>query len=929
MKKKDKSEIPEIVDNSEFNESIEKVENIEKVEKKTSFFKSVVGKFHVFKKKNEVPSQEEPGCVENPDDSLTEEVTEIPEYISREPKETAVEEAVETTETVAEEATETVEAAAEEATETVEAAVEEATETVADGLSEEAAETVETVADEGADAPEKVKKENPVLKVLRKIGNWFKSIKWKSLGKTVVGALIKAGKAIWHGIIWLKDKIVALYRKIRGVENVAIVDEFTGVRKPRQLKRYTKIRWKLMGAFILPVLLIIFLGIVSYNMASETVINKCMLNVSSTMSATDKYFKLMVSSVKFKAANLQADTDVTNYYYNLYDRNVATDATTKKTYNSIYNSMGGYIKQTDYLEDYYILCNQGKPMFSYKKSEAEVRTATAEMFLPFWDTEEAKPFTVDKKDSYWALSHPFIDETMHGDPDSYCLTFMRMMKKRDGVIVFDLNKESIQQTLAGTNLGDGCYVGLVVDDTKEINISQYKEDGTLVSSDISNDVLFNADDIKDYVHNTELDGLTTEIEYQGETYLFYRSRLGDSEIILCALVPESNLASELTTIRLITLVFVLVGAAIALGTGLLISSGISKTLKKTCNNLAKVADGDLSQTFITARTDEIGQLTDTIDKTVLGIHSIVEDVTKFSEDVNVSSTRVAKTSHRLVSSMKVVSGSLEDVYAQVQSQAVDTDVSAEKMAVLSRRIDAINDNTRKIDATVDTTVDISEKGRRIIANLNEQNNITTENINQLVGDIDGVVKKAVGIAKITETINEIAEQTNLLSLNASIEAARAGEFGRGFSVVAEEIHKLADESIKAGEQINVIIADINESTANAVSSAKMTNKLVADQSRVLRETNSVFNQINECIDDMASQLELIMKQLGEMAGDKDAVNASISNIVAVAGRVSQATSNLRISIEDQVRMMEILADKTSGLSTQASELNKNMENFIL
>ena len=725
-------------------------------------------------------------------------------------------------------------------------------------------------------------------------------------------------------------KLVKWYRKVRKIEDINAYDlehQSTG-RKSRQLRRYTKIRWKLMGSFILPVILIVVVGLVSYNMASETVINKCNLSVSSTMSATDKYLKLMLSSVKNKAATLSTDADVTNYYYNLYDRSM-TDQTTKKTFNATYNSMGGYIKQTDYLEDYYILCNQGKPTFSYKKTEAQARTSTAEMFLPYWDTEEAQPFK-DGETAFWTLSHPFIDETFYGEPDSYCMTFIRLMKNKDGIIAFDINKKNMYSTLGGTGLGDGSIIGLVFNDREELNLAQSLDsEGNIVADDIKNDVIFNDPDLAEYIHNEELDGVTTEIDYDGDTYLFYRSALGDSDIILCALVPESNLASELTTIRIITFVFVFIGAAIALGTGLLISSGIAGTLKKACSSLAKVADGDLSQEFYTERTDEIGQLTDTIDKTVLGIHSIVEEVTRFSEDVNTSSARVAKTSKRLVSSMKVVSGSLSDVYSQVQGQAVDTDTSADKMAVLSKRIDAINDNTRQIDATVDRTVDISEKGRKTIASLNEQNSITTENINHLVTDIDSVVKKAMGISKITETMNEIAEQTNLLSLNASIEAARAGEQGRGFSVVAEEIHKLADESIKAGEQINQIISEINDSTQNAVSSAKMTNKLVADQSRILRETNSVFGQINDCIDEMANQLDLIMKQLHEMTVDKDAVSSSITNIVAVAGRVSQATKDLGTQVEDQVRMMEILAEKTAGLSTQASELNQNRETFIL
>ncbi|MBR6293912.1 MAG: hypothetical protein IKR54_04885 [Lachnospiraceae bacterium] len=780
-----------------------------------------------------------------------------------------------------------------------------------------------------APAAEAVVSEAPGEEALSEEGEAEKPVKEKK-PFDLKGTCKKVLCAVGGFFTMVGRAIVKGYRKIRKIEDVNGYDlsNPSGGRKSRQLRRYTKIRWKLMAAFVLPVILIVVVGLVSYNMASETVISKCNLSVSSTMSATDKYLKLMLTSVKNKAATLSTDADVTNYYYNLYDRNI-TDPTTKKAYNTTYNSMGGYIKQTDYLEDYYILCNQGRPTFSYKKTEAQTRTATPEMFMPYWNTEEAKPFA-EGKSAFWTLSHPFIDETFWGEPDSYCMTFVRLMKNKDGIIAFDIKKDSMHSTLGGTGLGDGSIVGLVFNDHEELNVSQsLDKEGNIVAGEIMNDVVFNDPNLSEYVMNAELDGVTTEISYDGDTYLFYRSALGDSDIILCALVPEENLASELTTIRIITFVFVLVGAAVALGTGMLISSGIARTLKRACINLAKVADGDLSQEFVTERTDEIGQLTDTIDKTVLGIHSIVEDVTRFSEEVNTSSARVAKTSKRLVSSMKVVSGSLGDVYSQVQGQAVDTDTSAEKMAILSRRIDAINDNTRQIDATVDRTVDISEKGRKTIASLNEQNSRTTDNINHLVTDIDSVVKKAMGISKITETMNEIAEQTNLLSLNASIEAARAGEQGRGFSVVAEEIHKLADESIKAGEQINMIIAEINESTQNAVSSAKMTNKLVADQSRILIETNSVFGQINDCIDEMANQLELIMRQLHEMTSDKDAVSSSIKNIVDVAARVSEATKDLGTQVEDQVRMMEILAEKTAGLSTQATELNQNMESFIL
>jgi len=769
---------------------------------------------------------------------------------------------------------------------------------------EEASEEALEAASEEAPAKEKKPFDFPgtCKKVLFAVGGFFTMI----------------GKAIVKG-----------YRKIRKIEDISGYDlsNPSGGRKSRQLRKYTKIRWKLMAAFVLPVILIVVVGLVSYNMASETVISKCNLSVSSTMSATDKYLKLMLSSVKNKAATLSTDADVTNYYYNLYDRNI-TDQATKKAYNGTYNSMGGYIKQTDYLEDYYILCNQGRPTFSYKKTEAQTRTATPEMFMPYWDTEEAKPFA-EGKSAFWALSHPFIDETFWGDPDSYCMTFVRLMKNKDGVIAFDINKESMHSTLGGTSLGDGSITGLVFNDLEEINVLQsIDSEGNIVAGDIANDVIFNSPELAEFVHNEELNDITTEISYDGDTYLFYRSALGDSDIILCALVPEANLASELTTIRIITVVFVLVGAAVALGTGMLISSGIARTLKRACINLAKVADGDLSQEFVTERTDEIGQLTDTIDKTVLGIHSIVEDVTRFSEEVNTSSARVAKTSKRLVSSMKVVSGSLGDVYSQVQGQAVDTDTSAEKMAVLARRIDAINDNTRQIDATVDRTVDISEKGRKTIASLNEQNSRTTDNINHLVTDIDSVVKKAMGISKITETMNEIAEQTNLLSLNASIEAARAGEMGRGFAVVAGEIGTLAEDSSQTATQIQNICVASNSS----IESVKACFKDIIEFME--KDVTVQFKEFSDMAKGYGEDVKNIRESMDSIAEVSGKFSESMNKIKQQVDYVSGASSDNEKGVEDIIYKNELtteIAEKIMKVAEEngrsAKEINDIIDRF--
>lgn len=695
-----------------------------------------------------------------------------------------------------------------------------------------------------------------------------------------------------------------------------------------EIEGKTKIKWKLLGGYLVPVILVVALGIVSYSMASQVIISKSTVNVTSTMSATDRYMRIVVSTVKNKAANLVMDTDVTNYYYNLYKRD-STDKEKTKVYNNIFNSMGSFVKQTDYLSDYYILCKQGEPMLSYIKTEEQIRVADENDVPGIWATDEVSFYTKDNQNGAWITAHPYIDEHFFGDPDSYCLSFIRMMKKSDGVVAIDIDKNKLRESFADTNFGKDSIVGLWINDSEDIYIDFEESGKELIASELMNGSIFKNSDIIEYMNDTEFSGNTIEVSFDGDDYLLYKSELDDSGMKLCALVPMKNLTGDMAKIRMVTAVFVLVAAIAALFIGTRISVGISRTLEGVVDSLSLVAEGDLTQSFVTKRTDEIGQMTTSLGKTVAGIKELMSSVTSFSLEVKEGSNMVAESTDELANSFATVSDELARVAGEVASQATDTDTSANEMEELSEKIDSMSNNTKAINKTIDRTVKMTAQGRKSIESLNEQTEKTAGNITKLVDDIKGVIDHTKDIHSIIDTINEVAAQTNLLSLNATIEAARAGEHGRGFAVVAQEIRKLADASLKAGDQIYGIIDEINTSVKTATDSAKETNELIAAQYDAICQTTDVFESINLCVNEMIKQLNFITEHLEDMEESKDTVNTSIQNIVATAARVSEATNSVSEEIKEQLETIKELARHSGGLNDKAAGLTAEMDRFKL
>jgi twitching motility protein PilJ len=320
------------------------------------------------------------------------------------------------------------------------------------------------------------------------------------------------------------------------------------------------------------------------------------------------------------------------------------------------------------------------------------------------------------------------------------------------------------------------------------------------------------------------------------------------------------------------------------------------------NELQEVADGDLT-VQATVSEDITGAIADSLNYTVEELRGLVGRVTRTAEQVTSASNQAQSISTELLAASQKQSREIQETGQAVLEMAVhitDVSKSANESAEVARQ-----------------SVTAAEQGAKAVENAIKGMNEIREQIQETSKRIKRLGESSQEIGEITELISDITEQTNVLALNAAIQAASAGEAGRGFSVVAEEVQRLAERSGEATKQIGALVRTIQTDTHDAVAAMEKSTQGVVEGAKLSDAAGAALLDIRRVSNQLAELIQGISSATEQQATSANGVAQNIQNILTVTEQTQEGTQQTAHSIRELSKLAEELKNSVSRFRVAA------------
>ncbi|MDD5937078.1 MAG: methyl-accepting chemotaxis protein, partial [Clostridiales bacterium] len=577
------------------------------------------------------------------------------------------------------------------------------------------------------------------------------------------------------------------------------------------------------------------------------------------------------------------------------------------------------IRLSDFISNIHMLADNDHSLSTSLSKITLPADANKELYTYMLTTEPGKMAEASKKNFICFGSIPELDSILHDDSSSYAFQVVRYFTQGNAFLVADIDREQIYNILHKLDMGENSLISLILEDGTEITINhdQEKVDTVqLASQQFYTDAVASGEAL---VQKT--------VDFEGEDYLFGLQKIGESNIRISSLVPMDNVMEQANQIRVFTVIIVLLASAIACLIGFRIANSMGRTIRQLLKQIQHVTEGDMTVKFTSKKKDEFGLLADQLNQMVEHTKSLIGKIKETASSLSSAAQDVTTASMEFVSSAESVKTATSEIEAGIVSQAEDSVKSTEQMDALSQKIQLVHNNAQIIHEIADKTQESVKKGNDNLKQIHKKTEITTESTEEFIRNVSVLEQKSKAIGSIVTVINEISEQTNLLSLNASIEVARAGEAGRGFGVVAQEIRKLAEQTMASAKKIDDIILDIVNETDRTATVAKQAEVYVKEQQEIVLQTEESFDVMNKQVDVLSEQLDGILKNLIDMEGMRTKTLDSISDISAISEETAASSSVLSDSASRQFDVVTNLTTMAGNLSNYAKELENCVEEF--
>ncbi|PLS19091.1 methyl-accepting chemotaxis protein [Bacillus sp. M6-12] len=371
-----------------------------------------------------------------------------------------------------------------------------------------------------------------------------------------------------------------------------------------------------------------------------------------------------------------------------------------------------------------------------------------------------------------------------------------------------------------------------------------------------------------------------------------------------------------------------VGLLLSIALGLYLSRNISRRINGVVDFADGLGKGDLTQTIPFSSNDEIGKMSNSLNKAVENMRNLVSEIISGSQEMSATTEELSATMEEISVSMESVTETTQETTRGIEELSASTEeisASSEEIEHSSNELSVKSNEGGKKSEEIKIRADNVKS--QAVASATSAINLYEEKQSKINQAIEQA-KVVSQIGLLADTIGEIANQTNLLSLNASIEAARAGESGRGFAVVANEVRNLAEQSNASASNIRQVITEVqrafDDMTNISMEVMEFINTQVKPDYELLVEVGDTYQKDAEFVMDMSNEIAVASKAISDSISE---VSASLLNVSATTEQTSSGSETVLQNISLASDSVREVANAIQSQAEMAEKLSRMSQQF--